>query len=603
MTAPEPPTRLLPQLRSLLELADARPAGWAASTVGASLVLAVLDSLGIAAMIPLTQLIAGADTDTGALGWISGVTGMSTPQELIPLVAGAVAILFIGKSVAALLFRWWLLGRTTRVSATLSRGMFRRYVLAPYADHRTRRLSEVYRNISTSTAQATGVLLATISMCTDLMMLIAITAVLAWTAPVVTIVTVVIFGGFVVGLQRIFRKRQSQLGEVTSEAALEAWQYLMPGLDGFREARLTSSSERFVDGFYRARLRGANASRTMGILGEAPRYVLEIGFVVMIGGVSLVLFATGAPGDALTVLGVFAAAAVRALPTLNRVSSNMATIRTGHVGLEIVLNSTAELDQRGAHVETPIDDTPYRGDIELRDLSFRYADSATDVLTDLSLTIRENATTAFVGSSGAGKSTLLDLVLALQDPTSGTIECGGRSIFADRAAWYAGLGVVPQDVFLVNDTMRSNIAFGVPVDLIDDERIAEVIRMAQLGELIDTLPDGLDTVVGERGVRLSGGQRQRLGLARALYRRPRVLVLDEATSALDNATEYEIAETLRGLQGSMTILIVAHRLSTVRGADTLVFLKDGHIEATGTFTEVRDASAEFARLVALGELN
>ena len=331
--------------------------------------------------------------------------------------------------------------------------------------------------------------------------------------------------------------------------------------------------------------------------------MLEIGFVLMIGGVSIILFATGSPNNALTVLGVFGAAALRALPTLNRVSANLATMRTGRIGLEIVLSSTAELDQRGTHVETPIDDTPYRGNIELRNLSFRYADSATDVLTDLSLRIRENATTAFVGSSGAGKSTLLDLVLALQDPTSGTIECGGRSIFADRAAWYAGLGVVPQDVFLVNDTLRSNIAFGVPPERVDHDRVAEVIRMSQLGELVQTLPDGLDTVVGERGVRLSGGQRQRLGLARALYRRPRVLVLDEATSALDNATEYEIAETLRGLQGSMTILIVAHRLSTVRGADTLVFLKDGRIEATGTFTEVRDASAEFARLVALGELN
>lgn len=603
MSAPEPPTRLVSQLRALLVLADARPSGWVASTVGASVVLAVLDSLGIAAMIPLTQLIAGVETDSGVLGWISEATGRSTPQELIPLVAGAVAVLFIGKSVAALLFRWWLLGRTTRVSATLARGMFRRYVLAPYADHRTRRLSEVYRNISTSTAQSTGVLLATISMCTDVMMLIAITAVLAVTAPVVTILTVVIFGGFVLGLQRLFRKRQSQLGEVTSEAALQAWQYLMPGLDGFREARLTSSSERFVDGFYQARLRGANASRTMGILGEAPRYVLEIGFVLMIGGISIILFATGSPNNALTVLGVFGAAALRALPTLNRVSANLATMRTGRIGLEIVLSSTAELDQRGTHVETPIDDTPYRGNIELRNLSFRYADSATDVLTDLSLRIRENATTAFVGSSGAGKSTLLDLVLALQDPTSGTIECGGRSIFADRAAWYAGLGVVPQDVFLVNDTLRSNIAFGVQPERVDHDRVAEVIRMSQLGELVQTLPDGLDTVVGERGVRLSGGQRQRLGLARALYRRPRVLVLDEATSALDNATEYEIAETLRGLQGSMTILIVAHRLSTVRGADTLVFLKDGRIEATGTFTEVRDASAEFARLVSLGELN
>jgi ABC-type multidrug transport system fused ATPase/permease subunit len=603
MTTTEPPPRLVPQLRALLVLADARPAGWASSTVGASIVLAGLDSLGIAAMIPLTQLIAGADTDSGVLGWISDATGRSTPQELIPLVAGAVAVLFIAKSVAALLFRWWLLGRTTRVSATLARGMFRRYVLAPYADHRTRRLTEVYRNITTSTGQATGVLLATISMCTDLMMLVAITAVLAVTAPLVTILTVGIFGVFVVGLQRIFRKRQSQLGEITSESALEAWQFLMPGLDGFREARLTSSSERFVDGFYQARLRGANASRTMGILGEAPRYVLEIGFVVMIGGVSLVLFATGPEGSALTVLGVFGAAALRALPTLNRVSANLATIRTGQVGLDIVLNSTSELDQRGSHVETPLEGEPYRGDIELRHLSFRYADATEDVLTDLSLTIRENATTAFVGSSGAGKSTLLDLVLALQDPTSGTIECGGRSIFADRAAWYSGLGVVPQEVFLVNDTLRSNIAFGVAPENIEQERIDEVVRMSQLGELIQSMPDGLDTIVGERGVRLSGGQRQRLGLARALYRRPRVLVLDEATSALDNATEYEIAETLRGLQGSMTILIVAHRLSTVRGADTLVFLKDGRIESTGTFTEVRQANAEFARLVALGELN
>ncbi len=603
MTAPERPTRLVSQLRALLLLADARPSGWVAATVTASLVLAGLDSLGVAAMIPLTQLIAGAEPDSGVLGWVSSVTGKSTPQELIPLVAGAVAILFVGKSIAALWFRWSLLGRTTRVSAALARGMFRRYVLAPYADHRTRRLSEVYRNISTSSSQSTSVLLAVISLCTDLTMLVAITAVLAITAPLVTILTVVIFGGFVVGLQRIFRRRQSQLGELTSEAALESWQFLMPGLDGFREARLTSSSERFVEGYYRARLRGAEAGRTMAILNEAPRYVLEIGFVVMIGGISLVLFATGSAANALTVLGVFGAAALRALPTLNRVSANLATMRSSQVGLDIVLNSTAELDQRGLHVETPLDDTRYAGDIELRELSFRYADATTDVLTDLSLTIRENATTAFVGSSGAGKSTLLDLVLALQDPTSGTIECGGRSIFADRAAWYAGLGVVPQDVFLVNDTLRSNIAFGVEPDDIDDERIAEVVRMSQLGELIASLPDGLDTVVGERGVRLSGGQRQRLGLARALYRHPRVLVLDEATSALDNATEYEIAETLRGLQGSMTILIVAHRLSTVRGADTLVFLKDGRIEATGTFTEVRDASAEFARLVALGELN
>jgi ABC-type multidrug transport system fused ATPase/permease subunit len=163
--------------------------------------------------------------------------------------------------------------------------------------------------------------------------------------------------------------------------------------------------------------------------------------------------------------------------------------------------------------------------------------------------------------------------------------------------------VVPQDVFLLNDTLAANIAFGVPKTEIDLDRVAVVIRTAQLDDVVAELPLGVHTEVGERGVRLSGGQRQRIGLARALYRRPRVLVLDEATSALDNATEHEIATTLRSLQGSMTILIVAHRLSTVRNADTLVFLKDGHIEDVGTFEEVRVKNADFARLVELGELN
>jgi ABC-type multidrug transport system fused ATPase/permease subunit len=239
----------------------------------------------------------------------------------------------------------------------------------------------------------------------------------------------------------------------------------------------------------------------------------------------------------------------------------------------------------------------------LRDLSFRYPDAEDFVLRGISLEIRENRTTAFVGSSGAGKSTLLDVVLGLLQPTEGQVVVGGRVIVDDLAGWYAGLGVVPQDVFLLNDTLATNIAFGVPRDEIDRDRVHEVVRMAQLESLVGQLPEGLETVVGERGVRLSGGQRQRIGLARALYRRPRVLVLDEATSALDNVTEHEIAKTLGALQGTLTIVIVAHRLSTVRHADTLVFLKDGQVQTEGTFEEVRAGNADFARLVELGELD
>lgn len=593
---------LTAQLRTVLGMAGAEPKRWVLGTVGASLLLAALDTIGVAAMVPLTQLLTG-DTESWLVAWISQALGTTELSTLIPAVAVLITIVFIVKSIGAIAFRWWLLGRTTRISALSSAELARRYALAPYADHRSRRISELYRNINDATVQSASVLLGVVSLVSDVVVLAAIVAVLAWTSLAVTLFAVVLFGVLVFGVQILLRRRQYRIGEELAAAGLEAWQFLLPGLDGFREARLTSSANAFIDGFRTARMRYARAARVMGILSDTPRYLLEIGFVFAILGISVILFTTGTPAEALTVLGVFAAASLRALPGLNRVAANLATIRTGRAGLDIISDAIDELDAGGVHDERPQSSQPFSGDIALRHLSFRYPDSEEFVLREISLDVRENRTTAFVGSSGAGKSTLLDIVLGLLQPTEGDVVVGGRSIADDLAGWYSELGVVPQDVFLLNDTLTSNIAFGIRRDEVDPVRVREVIRMAQLDGLVTELPDGLDTVVGERGVRLSGGQRQRIGLARALYRHPRVLVLDEATSALDNLTEHEIAKTLRVLQGTLTIVIVAHRLSTVRHADTLVFLKDGQVEAEGTFEEVRAASPDFARLVELGELD
>jgi ABC-type multidrug transport system fused ATPase/permease subunit len=583
-------------------MAGADPKRWIFGTVAASLVLATLDTIGVAAMVPLTQLVTG-NTENWFVEWISDRLGTTELSTLIPVVAAFITLVFILKSVGAILFRWWLLGRTTRISALAAAELARRYALAPYADHRSRRISEVYRNITDATNQSASVLLGVVSIISDAVVLVAITGVLALTSLAVTLFTVALFGFLVFGVQILLRRRQYRIGEEMAAAGLEAWQFLLPGLDGFREARLTSSANSFIDGFRSARLRRAKAARIMGILADAPRYLLEIGFVVAIMGISVILFTTVTPEAALTVLGVFAAASLRALPAMNRISANLATTRTGRAGLDIISKVVDELAAGGLHDERPRSEARFSGDIVLRDLSFRYPDSDDDVLHGISLDIAENRTTAFVGSSGAGKSTLLDIVLGLLKPTAGEVVVGGRSIADDLAAWYAGLGVVPQDVFLLNDTLTTNIAFGVPRDEVDPDRVREVTRMAQLADLIEDLPAGLDTVVGERGVRMSGGQRQRIGLARALYRQPRVLVLDEATSALDNVTEHEIAKTLGKLHGALTIIIVAHRLSTVRHADMLVFLKDGQVEAEGTFQEVRAKSPDFARLVELGELD
>lgn len=594
---------LIERLRGLLRIAGAKPGIWVTTTVAASIVLALLDMLGVAAMIPLTQLLAGVSPDSGVLATIADVAGTTEVTTLIPAVAVAVAVFFVGKSILALLFRWWLFGQTTRVSALVQTELMRRYVLAPYSHHRLRNLSEIYRNITSATTQATSVLFSVISLVTDVLMLAGIVLVLALTSPLVTLLTVVLFTVFVVGLQRLLRRRQTKVGEEIAEAGLEAWQFLMPALDGFREARLTSSASSFVEGFRASRLREARAGREMGILSEVPRYSLEILFVLAIVGISLILFAQETPAAAFTILGVFAAAALRALPTLARVSTTMGTIRVGEVGLDIVLGVVEELEAGGFHEERPRTQTRYAGDVRLEHVSFRYPDATEDVFSDLSLVIRENRTTAFVGSSGAGKSTLLDLILGLQEPTGGSITCGGHPISEDKASWYATLGVVPQEVFLTNGTIRANIAFGVERDRIDEERVREVVSLAQLSELVDELPNGLDTEVGERGVRLSGGQRQRLGLARALYRSPSLLILDEATSALDNVTEHEITETLARLQGRLTILIVAHRLSTVRQADSIVFLRNGRVEGEGSFTSLRESNADFAQLVKLGDLS
>lgn len=590
------------QMTALLRVTGAKPSRWIATTVLASIILAGLDLIGVAAMIPLMQLVTSPGPLTGVNSIIADVLGTTDLQVLIPAIAGGVALAFVVKSAGSLLFRWWLLGRTTRVSALASVELMRRYVLAPYGQHRQRSLSTVYRNINDATAQSASVLLATLTLCTDAFVLAAIIVVLLVSSPGVTLFAVALFGILVFGVQHLLRRRQMRIGENLAEAGLRAWQSLMPGLDGFRETRLSGSADRFIDSYRRAKLDGAHQSRLMGFLSDIPRYLLEVSFILAIVGIAIMLYAVGQGEQVLPILGLFAAASMRALPTLNRITANVGTMRAGRAGLRIFTDALTELASEGTHDAKRVSGERYDGDIELDQVTFQYPDADRPVLDGLSLRIPANETTAFVGSSGAGKSTLLDLILGLLSPTSGTITCGGRPIDDDLAAWYAGLGVVPQEVFLSNDTVAANIAFGVAPHDFDLERMREVASVAQLDSLIADLPDGFDTTVGDRGVRLSGGQRQRIGLARALYRQPRVLVLDEATSALDNATEHEIAATLDGLRGSMTVLIVAHRLSTVRDADTLIFLESGRIATRGTFDEVRAANAEFARLVELGSL-
>ncbi|WP_336648648.1 ABC transporter ATP-binding protein [Microbacterium sp. MMO-10] len=591
------------RLVEFVRLAGVASWGWLVVAIFGAIVLAALDMLGVAAMVPLMTLFTGADPNSGSTAIFVRLFGIDDVATLTLLIAGFVAMLFVLKSACTIPFRWWLLGRTTRISADAATELMRRYVLSPFAAHRVRSLPEIYRNIGDATTASASVLLNIVTVTSDLLVMVGILGVLLFASPLVTLFTLAFFGLVVGGTQRALRRSQARLGETLADASLRTWQFLLPSFDGFREARLSSSGGAFVQGYGEARHASAQASRTITLISELPKYILEIAFVIAIAGIAGILFATGPKEQALTVLGVFAAASLRALPTLNRVTATFATVRSSQWGLNVLHEAVAELSTEPTHDEIPVVAGGYDGDIRLESLTFRYPDADEDIVQGIDLTIAQSTTMAFVGSSGAGKSTVLDLILGLLSPTRGAVTCGGRPIGEDLAGWYSGLGVVPQDVFLLNSTLAENIAFGEPAADVDLDRVTEVLRLAELYDFVTELPDGVQTVVGERGVRLSGGQRQRIGLARALYRRPKVLVLDEATSALDNETEHQIANTLQRLSGKLTLIIVAHRLSTVRRADHLVFLEDGRIAAQGTFDQVRKSNEHFARLVELGELN
>lgn len=584
------------------QLLPGRGRGWLILAVLGSFLLGLLDMAGIAAMVPL-MLVAtnapGADRVYEILSSIGVSPGTPAIITLAALVGGA----FLVKTLFALLFRWWLLGKTTALEAEASANLMDLFARSPYAVHRERAVADVHRQIDMSVPNTFGGLLNGILMVlVDALTLVLAAVMLLIVSPVGAIAAVVCLGGTVLVSQRMLRPHQHRLGREQSRLGMEQWSSRGPVSEGFRDVRLTDSSDVFVESYRSNRREAGRIRRSLSIFSEAPRYVLEIALVVSIGAIAGAISVFGDPAQTITVLGVFVAAASRMLPTLNRLGANLGLVRASVAGLEELEKTLGSIPAEG-RMPRRRSNAIYDGDLTVDGVAYRFPGAEDDALNDLSFTVPRGGSIALVGPSGAGKSTALDIVLGLLAPTRGAITCGGRDIHEDPAAWVDSLGVVSQEVYIVNATLRENVAFGVPEEEIDDEKVRRVLDAAQLTSVVAGLDDGIRTPLGERGTRLSGGQRQRIGIARALYRDPRVLVLDEATSALDNVTERQFMDTVDALSGDLTIIMVAHRLSTVRGADHLIFLQGGRAVAEGTFEEVAASNADFARLVELGRLH
>lgn len=573
---------------------------WAAA---GSFLIAVMDMAGVAATLPLMLVATAAPGSDRVLTALNGI-GIDDTGHAIVALAVFVGTIFILKSFTAIAIRWWQLGKQNRLQALAGVGLLQLYSASPYEVHRTRDTADVQRQINFSLKQVfTGVLGGYLTLSVDGLTILLTVCVLTVVSPVGMLTAAVVFGTTIVGTQLFARKRARRTGVLLSEQSMVSWASLLPLIEGFREVRLTESRGRFLAGYHDANMKSAKASRNLAVITELPKYALEISLILGIGAIAGVVSLVGDPSQTVAVLGVFAAAAGRITPTLNRLAFTFVQLRSAGVSVE-VLEEALETLPASASVPSDSEDESAQltGDIVLRDVGYHYPDADDWSVRHVDFTVPFGHSVAIAGSSGAGKSTLLDLILGLFTPLEGSITVNGTSIHARPHAWMRSIGVVSQDVYLVNGTVRANVAFGVPDDEIDPERMRRAISDAQLDDLIAELPQGLDTRLGERGVRISGGQRQRIGIARALYRQPKILILDEATSALDNKTEHRITQTVEALAGKLTIVIVAHRLSTIRHVDKLIYMSDGTITAEGTFAEVAADNEEFAELVELGRL-
>jgi ABC-type multidrug transport system fused ATPase/permease subunit len=571
------------------------------SVVG-SFVISLLDMLGVLAMIPMMQYVSGQDTDTGALGWVNSLLGDPGDRGLVITIATCIVAAFVLKDIFSILFRRWQLRVMADQEVYTSTRMLEGYLVGPYAWYLARNTADKVWTIeyAVQIGYIAGVSSA-LGALTEVLTISLIFVSLLIVTPVATVSALLYFGLAGLAVQRFIRPRVLAASRRSVAATQATSKITLQALGAGKEIKLRRAHAMFVDGYFGARMEGARARASSTLLSELPKYLLEIVFVLGIGMLAVGVTATTSSQSGLVLLGVFVAAGSRILPSAVRLISNLSNIRFAreplhHLVAENRMQTDARLEEE-ADIRTS--EVP-RGDIEVHGLTFAYGDRPDEeVLRGVDVTIRTGTTVALVGASGAGKSTFVDLLLALHRPGDGMITVGGVDITHNTPAWQRQLAVVPQDVYLLDESLRTNIIFDQPAD---DELLADVVRRAQLRDLVASLPEGLDTEVGERGARLSGGQRQRIGIARALYRRPEVLFLDEATSALDNETERRLTETVESLKGSMTIIIVAHRLSTVRNVDELIFMSSGRVASTGSFEEVTADSPEFAHLVRLGSL-
>ena len=540
-----------------------------------------LELMGVSIFMPFINIVMDTERifETDYLYKLYVFCGFKSPTDFVVATAGCIIFIYIFKNIYLSIEKNAIYKYSYNIQNRTSVGLLKAYMKEPYSFHTSKNMAELQRSMQEDCDWFTKGIIHLMELVAEVVVCIVMGIYLLYVSWSITLVVVGLLAACILLFTYIIKKYSKKLAQDNQVYKGEIYKWMNQALGGIKEIKVLSREDFFVENYERYFSKYVIGLRINRLIGILPKYLVEtvcmVGLMgaimgkILLGQVELI--------DFLPQLSVFAVAAFRLMPSVGRINEHLSSFLYSLPSLELIYNDLKNVEN--LHGEKKIIDSEWKLEkkIQVSQISYHYPDSEENILEDVSFEIEKGKMVAFIGPSGAGKTTLIDILLGVLEPQKGEILADGMDIEKNLGTWQKEIGYIPQVIYLSDDTIRNNIAFGVETDRIDEEAIEAALKQSQLYDFIQMLPNGLNTLVGDRGVRLSGGQRQRIGIARALYHNPEILVLDEATSALDNETETAVMEAINGLQGIKTMIIIAHRLTTIRNADIIYEVSQGKV--------------------------
>ncbi|MDD6490730.1 MAG: ABC transporter ATP-binding protein [Firmicutes bacterium] len=541
----------------------------------------LLETLGVGAMMPVVTALLTPDKlqeyidEYEILQKLCNVFHIqSVGQVTMALLLGMMAV-YVIKNLYILLLTYQQNTFITQTRNKMISRVMAEFLNRPYEQYLGADIPTVFRITDSDIPNTFTLILAMLQLASEVVVSFLIFLVLLWSDVAMTLFIIAVFGVLTLFIVKVFKPKLNKIGAKNQAIQSRIAKWRIQAIYGLKDVKVLNREEFFVRNYYESGKTGADVARNYAVLNNIPRLLIETVFIVsMLSFIAIYIKGGGDVTAMVTTIAAFGVAAIRVLPSVNRINTYITEIAYTQPSLDFVyenlqegMKTDAMLAERKANAQK--EKLKLEDKIELNHITFHYPDTDKNIFKDAHMEVPRGKSVGIIGASGAGKSTIVDVLLGLLHAQEGEITCDGVNIFKNYESWLAQIGYIPQAIYLIDESIRDNIAFGIDEDKIDDKRIWQVLEEAQLKEFVEELPEGLDTTIGDRGVRLSGGQRQRIGIARALYHNPEILVFDEATSALDNDTEAAVMEAINSFHGKKTMVIIAHRLNTIEKCDII----------------------------------